>query len=126
MADKKIRQHFDRVLAEGDEMAWLLMISMINRHYHDQFDHIEKGVNALDALPEHNDVKPGLVEHGQRLHQKYKELLPCLVDHAKAHEDLAELYFRYDALMFKHRELISELEHKKYTLRNPSIEPDKY
>lgn len=119
MTREEAGQHMERLREEGDEMAWMMMVSALNRHYVETLRSREAMMKELRAsLPAHEDVSPRLHAIGDDLLRHQAETVEQLADSAEAHLDMADLYREYDELRTEHRNLLNRLRAEREQLRN--------
>lgn len=119
MNKEMIRAHFERLREEGDEMAWMMMVSFFNRHYSQALERSQKMMNQLqEKLPEHEGVTPRLQAVGKKLLDSQSTAVKRLAQSAEAHQDMADLYMRYDRLTSERRALVNRLKAEREALRN--------
>lgn len=116
---KEMNEHFEQVRQNGDEMAWMMMVSILNRHYTESYE-----ANAGQVKQLRRKMAPGtamadrLNELGEELLEKQSEALPRLADIAENHLGLADLYMRYDELKLKRFHLEQSLRVQREELKN--------
>ncbi len=115
---KAIKNHIDNVKKEGDEMAWMMMISFFNRHYNNCFEPRKALLAKLKQnLPQEVPESKKLHELGEKLVNNQAENLEKLATIAKKHQKMANLYFKYDALKQKKQQVVGRLAAEKEQLK---------
>ncbi len=113
-----IIDHFKQLRANGDEMAWMMMISFLNRHYH--HTHADRKVllkRLKNQLPESYIGSDQLNKLGNFLIEKQEDVLPDFAQSASHHQNLSELYMKYDQLKMDHFHLLNKLRTQKNKLK---------
>lgn len=119
MSQEMIRAHFERLREEGDEMAWMMMVSFFNRHYSQTLESRREMMNQLrDKLPQHDEITPRLQAIGNKLLDSQSTTVHRLAKSAEAHQEIADLYMVYDRLTAERRALVNRLKAEREALKN--------